>query len=267
MAQGNEPRYKIYTIPDNFIDEGRITAGMVSVRTRFLVEAIIYGLVFAVISLLIPVNTVNTRLTVTIVIAGPAVGLGLTGINGEPVSITVKHVCTWWTNRQIMLYDDTPRVLISSPVDNMLSESSKSNALMKQLEERRKKKLDERESREFILGQNFEFAADRDYTREYSTLEELIQSQIEERKAAIAAAEAEEDIIEILPTDVEENFTGPILPDEKEKENNTLSISTDASEEEQEDALAAISYMDTPLISISTDDSDEITFDEGEDLP
>ncbi len=64
----NEQRqYRVYSIPDNFIDEGRINAGMLSVRTRYLAEAIICGLVLAKFSFFIPVGGLNDRFTVTMI--------------------------------------------------------------------------------------------------------------------------------------------------------------------------------------------------------
>lgn len=263
MAHDSEPHYKVYTIPDNFIDEGRITAGMLSIRTRYLVEAVIYGLIFAVLSFFIPIHDINTRITVTIVVAGPAFGLGMSGINGEPVSVALKHIYTWWTTRQIMLYDDTHRVLINSPVDKMMNESAKGNTLAKQLEERRKKRMSERENREFILGKNFEFAADRDNTREYSTLEELIKSEIAKRQAALDSEE--EDLIEITPDDIEDDFDAPIIEDD-DSEDDTLSISSDDVGKEAEEALKGISDLNVDdLVSLQTSDSDDLLFpEEGE---
>lgn len=254
MARDSEFRQnKIYYIPDNFIDEGRFNAGMISVRTRYLAEAIIYGLVFVLLSLFIPVKSFNNRLTVSIIIAGPAFGVGLSGINGEPVSTTISHVWNWYKQRQIMLYDTTPLVLTESPIDKMMSMNNKSSALALRLEDRKRRRVEEREHRLFVLGENFEFAKDRDYTRKYITLEDLIKREIDNRMRE--EQKARESLSEI---ELEDDFEGPLFDDDN-MDSGTITISGDNPEDS--DALAAINYDDTPTIFLQTSDSDDILFD------
>lgn len=259
MSRDDEVRQnRIYYIPENFIDEGRINAGMISVRTRYLVEAVIYGLIFVFLSFFIPVKNFNNRLTVSIFVAGPAFALGLAGINGEPVSTSISHIKYWYTHRQVMLYDNTPLVLTESPVDRMMNDANKTSPFLLRLEERKKKRVEARDNQEFILGKTFEFAADRDYTREYITLEDLIQREIDRRK------QSEQDELSSLEEVVMEDVpVTDIFPEDVPAEDAPVVIVGD--DPDDDDALAGIDFMSsTPTIVLNSADSDDdLLFDGG----
>lgn len=164
--------WSYYTIPDNFIDEGRIFNGMF--RVRYFIEAVLYALVFAFFAVFVSRNAAfNTKVTCVIILAGPPFALGVVGINGEPVYKTVAHVWDWFKKRDIMLYDHTRRVLTESPVMKMMDQTDTREQLVALIERMRDKRIEHRVNREFVLGENFEFASDPDYTRDYIKLEEF----------------------------------------------------------------------------------------------
>ena len=171
MAVREPEKYQTYIIPDNFIDESRVINGMF--RTRNFVEACLYSVVGLVIGLSIPFRATTTKITVLVAFMAPFFMLGIFGINGDPVSIAVKNVLHWLRNRDIVLYDEKPRVLTDTPLAKMMSRTDAREQLAAYLDHMKEQRLERQLQETFEEGKTFRFAEDRDYTRDYINLDEM----------------------------------------------------------------------------------------------
>lgn len=190
MAE-NEDRPRIYTIPENFIDESRIIKGMF--RTRFFIEACVMSAVVAFFVMLFPIHSQAVRITLLVGLCGPAFILGNAGFNGDPLSISLKSMVSWRQNKECMLYDPNPHALKTTPVDEMMSEIPVKDRLVDVIDEVKMSIAANRESdEEYIEGVNFEFKEDRDLEPIYADVD---RKKKESENAASAEESAKEEEI------------------------------------------------------------------------
>ena len=253
----NESTSNYYTIPENFVDEGRSLNGMV--RTRYLIEAVIYGGFFALLSFIIPASSFNSRITISIFFASPAFALGVTGINGEPVSTALRHVHAWFKNRQIMLYDHTPRVLVEAPINKMMNQNDTRAQILSYIERMRDKRLQSRLHQQFILGENFTFASDTDYTREYMDVDKLAEQQEAEVIEAVLEEDDDDDIDIFANADL--TSVEPAEPEEPVPDPDIFRLSTPSPEDMLAD-FSDIKYKEQSTVELTTDGSLEDIFGE-----
>lgn len=157
---------KKYRIPENFIDESRIFKG--TVRTRFFIEGCIMALIAAIPAFLIPVSTSNARISLVVFLCGFPLVLGIRGINGDPISVTLKSAKSWYTTRGIMLYNNETVALRTTPLAEMETEKRMSDSIIDAIDSIKEARKAKRESEEYIEGVTFEFAEDPTLKRLYA---------------------------------------------------------------------------------------------------
>lgn len=160
------PEHKsVYTIPENFIDEGRMVRGMF--RTRYFLEGLAMALVVALIISFFPLNGLKEKITAYTLGCSPFLMLGITGIGGDPVFVFVKNCFTWLKQKGIYFYNGAARALASSPVENMM-ENEDARAKLNEYVERMRKKREESRTLDLVEGVDFEFAEDKDLAGNYA---------------------------------------------------------------------------------------------------
>lgn len=111
---------KLYIIPDNFIEGGRVFNGMF--RLKNFVEALILGGLFALIALGLPITTTTTRISVVIMFALPPFLLGIVGVNGDTLFSFLRNALRWKKNHSIMVYNDSTNSYDKAPLDVMMEQ-------------------------------------------------------------------------------------------------------------------------------------------------
>lgn len=239
MATEQPSRRKTYIIPDNFIDEGRIINGMF--RTRYFVEAVILAVIAAMFALLIPVEKVTNKITLVVFIAGPFFALGITGISGDPLSVAAKNVVHWIQTRSLMLYDSNPRALVTTPLDKMMNQTLTKDQILEYIERSRQQRLEKRAQEQLIEDENFRFAADKDYAREY-----VDPNQVDQEIELIIIDDEEEDLdLVIDPTRSMGRFV------------SVPNLDT----HEVEDAWDDLDFLDETTVSIKSNKGAALDFD------
>lgn len=175
MSDKKETEQTIYKIPDNFIDDSRAFRGMF--RTKYLIEAIIMSIPFLLLSLLIPADTTAKRVTIsTIFVCGPFI-LGISGIQGDSVFTFLKNFFKWRKKDGIHLYNFESRSLINTQTDNMMDEEDIRTKIGAYLEEKKKKREEER-AIDYKEGDELEFFTDKHLEGNY--LDEYEEDDLEE---------------------------------------------------------------------------------------
>ena len=160
MAAKRENNYRTYVIPENFIDSGRCLHGMF--KTRGLVEGLILGGVAGFIAFLFPIKEIETRIPVILCTAAPFFGLGVVGINGDPLSVFLKYAYTWVKSKGVILYNGNTRFLDESPLDKMMEQTDVRDKIFEIMDKRKKAKEEENAKKEFVEGVDFQFGNDED---------------------------------------------------------------------------------------------------------
>lgn len=161
MARKEESKEKVYAIPVNFIEGGRILNGMFKLRN--FIEALILTAIFALIAFMIPVSSVYTRITIVIILAVPPFFLGIVGINGDTVFTFLLKAMRWKKANRVMVYDPGVKILHKTPLEVMMEEPLAKDKIISSVEEwRLKKKAAEDEKRSNTI---FEFEEDNEISR------------------------------------------------------------------------------------------------------
>lgn len=154
----NKGTQSVYYIPNNYADETRVFQG--TFKLRYLIEGCVMGGTCALVSLLFPIPTLNQRISAFLFMAMPGLLLGITGYNGDPISSAAVYIYKWFNEKQIKLYNPTPRILKSSPSADIIGSSKLSDKLIDVWEEHQRKRLQEKGDFEYIEGETFVFKSD-----------------------------------------------------------------------------------------------------------
>lgn len=161
MARKEDTRERIYNLPENFIEGGRIFNGMFKMRN--FVEAIILTVIFGLIALMIPVKSTYTRITVVLFMVLPPFFFGVTGINGDPIFTFIKNAWRWRKNHSVMVYDNSIKAVRKTPLEAMMEEPMAKDKVLSAMEAwREKKRMSEEQRRQNIV---YEFEEDTEITR------------------------------------------------------------------------------------------------------
>lgn len=153
--QENNNQQKIYNIPVNFRDSGKIMNGMIS--TRNAIDAAVLALFGAFIASLLPVEGTGAISTYILLMGGFGM-FGIIGIKGDPLSVYVADILRWRKRRKPFLYNTHSGAYSMSAADLMLSEKQFRDMLADTIDELKNSMT--KKAPEYVEGQNFEFAAD-----------------------------------------------------------------------------------------------------------
>ncbi len=148
----------VYTIPDNFIDEGRVFKGMF--KTRNLIEGIIMAAVVAIFAMMVPIATLTSKITFLVIVCFPVFLVGLQGYNGDPISVTLRNAMKWRKERTIMLYNGNVRALTRAPLDTMMEQDIPRDKIIDYIEKIRTARAQKANDRILVEGVDFEFEYD-----------------------------------------------------------------------------------------------------------
>ena len=162
----DEDKPRIYSIPENFIDESRVLKGMF--KTRNFIEGLILGGIFAIPALFIPAGTFNSKVMIITAFAAPMFLLGNNGYNGDPISTTIMNARNWFSTRGIMLYNTGTRALKEAPLTAMMEKPQAKEKILDLWDSLREERRKRAASVEYIEGETFVFAEDRELAGHYA---------------------------------------------------------------------------------------------------
>lgn len=156
----NRERYKQYIIPENVSDGGKVKG--------FAKRNVFEGCVLAGIGFLmvLPFRLSGTTfISTTIFVCVPLLGVGAIGVQGDPLSVFLRNMISWFKHRGPVLFNNTPRVLEESPVDVALTDNALKSMVSDKLDAMAKKVMEKDDSGKVLVeGIDFEFAPDQDET-------------------------------------------------------------------------------------------------------
>ena len=156
----------VYTIPENFIDEGRIIKGMF--KTRNFIEGVVMALVVAIFANMIPAGDFTVKITIMVAFCGPFFMLGINGFNGDSVFQTARNAYMWLKARTVVLYNGRARALVKSPLEYMMEQEAPADKLLDYMERLKQKRIEKRSANAYVENVNFRFADDSDLAEIYA---------------------------------------------------------------------------------------------------
>ena len=156
MAELSE-RKRIYYIPDNYIEEGKILQGSISVKN--LIQGIVIGLPLTLIGWTLG-GSVEAKIILAILFGGPTVIFGIAGLNGDSLFTVAGNFRSWQKSKGVELYNPKPTPFYVSPTDTIFATELTRDKLVGAYEDRQKKRIEDHMNMELIEGKNFEFASD-----------------------------------------------------------------------------------------------------------
>ena len=168
---------KVYFIPDNFLDEGRIFRGMF--KTRNFIEGFLMAVVVGIFAYMIPAPDFNTKVFIMVAICGPVFLIGVNGFNGDPLSITLINAKKWMDTKGLILYDDSLRPLIKSPLQAMYEKEMPRDKIVNIIDQVKEKQERKNQTEVYIPGVTCEFEDDKDLEVLYVKNYELTPEQPE----------------------------------------------------------------------------------------
>ena len=172
----------VYSIPQNFAVEARILKGRI--KLAYLVEAIIFGLIFLGPALLITKHIEGLgRISVVILMVAIPFFFGLNGISGDRASVWIANIFKWLFRRGLYLYDSTPRPLESTPLEDMISTPRLKDKLFDAYDKHQQQRAEKEVGKHMMEGVTFKFAPD-DLSLADLDEEEENEETAEETKAA-----------------------------------------------------------------------------------
>lgn len=170
MSELREER-KIYYIPDNYIEEGRVFQGRIKVKN--LVDAIVLAAAFSIIGFTVlsinPYMTLQGKISMFVFLCVPPALLGIVGFNGDSLSVAAKSAKKWMKNKQMMLYNPTPKLLKRDPLLTVVNQSGTIDSIIEVLSEEKQKNIQKKAEVNIVEGKDYTFAKDEyvdRYTRE-----------------------------------------------------------------------------------------------------
>ena len=161
MAEIKEKRQEYY-IPDNFINEGRIFQGRFIIRN--FIEAVILAAITGSVGLIIilthPEMALEVKITMMVFLCGPSAIIGITGFNGDPISVVLKNALAWKKNNTTMLYNASRPLLKRDPLMSVITQSSKMDDLLSSIEARKQENIRKKYNLDIQEGKDYVFAED-----------------------------------------------------------------------------------------------------------
>ena len=187
----DEDKPRVYSIPENFIDESRVLKGMF--KTRNFIEGLILGGISAIPALFIPAESFNSRVMIITAFAAPMFLLGNNGYNGDPISTTILNAKNWFSSRGMMLYNTGARALKEAPLTTMMEKPQAKEKLLDLWDGIREERRKRAAAVEYIEGETFVFAEGRELAGHYAE-ENVSLSMAEEVAVTPPVAEADDSI-------------------------------------------------------------------------
>lgn len=167
---------KRYYIPMNFMETGYLMNGAIPVRN--VVEAVVLFLVGHCVTKLFPLPEGTDAITPYILIVAPFVLIGLSGVQGDPLSIFLVDFFKWRGHRKPYFYSTHNEAYTQEAADKLLDEPQFRDMIADLFDSLRKKMTPK--SIDYVEGETFEFASDPEQEALREAQKEIITKREEE---------------------------------------------------------------------------------------
>ena len=149
---------RVFIIPANFATDMTILRGRLKLNRA--IEGLILALFGLPLVLLIGPQDITEWCYSVSLLCGPLFLFGVVGFNGDSLSVTLKSANAWLHSRSVMIYNPAAKPLRETPLEQMEGRVVLKDKLLDYIDERKAKKEEERLSRTYIEGVNFNFIKD-----------------------------------------------------------------------------------------------------------
>jgi hypothetical protein len=203
MAKADLERIREYHIPMNFIDESRVINGMF--KTRNFVEGCILAALVGLPCWTGVHAPFEVKISLVVGLVLPFFLIGISGINGDPLSTFIKNAFSWSRTRGTMLYNYEARALAQAPIKAMMEEEGMNDKILDFVDSMKAKAAKKRRENPLVEGQDFVFAEDRSLSGNY--LDEVEESEEKQEEPASSRRKSQETPVmtvdaEVLDVDV-----------------------------------------------------------------
>ncbi len=160
-----------YIIPANFMETGYVLNGAVAWRNA--IEGVILGILGYSICNILPLPGGLDNITYYILIIFPMALLGLTGVQGDPLSVFIVDVLKWRKRRKPYLYNNHGLAYTQAAADKLFEAPQFRDMLADAIEKMRNSMAEE--DMEYIEGVTFRFADDPEAEALRSAQEEILE--------------------------------------------------------------------------------------------
>lgn len=165
MAKGDMEHIREYHIPMNFIDESRIINGMF--KTRNFVEGCVLAGAVGIPCWTFINAPFEVKISIVVGLVLPFLLIGISGINGDPVSTFIRNAFAWARSRGTMLYNNETRALAQAPIKVMMDEEGMNDKILDFVDSMRQKTAKKRSETPLVEGEDFVFAEDKSLVGNY----------------------------------------------------------------------------------------------------
>lgn len=195
-----------FIIPMNFMETGYVLNGAVAIRNA--VEAAVMALIGFFLCKMLPLPDGLDAITYYILIIGPFFMLGLSGVQGDPLSVFIMDFFKWRQRRKPCFYNTHSEAYTQEAADLLMDAPQLRDMLADALDAMRKKMASE--EIDYVEGKTFRFAADPEQEALKQAQSEIRTKQAEEIAKFLAERQEQE-------TPQEETKAEPFVPPEKAK--------------------------------------------------
>lgn len=167
---------KVYIIPENFIEGGRI---LNTFKTRNFVEAVALTLLVGIPLWMIHYPSFQVKLMVVLCIAAPIFLISVTGINGDSLIQFLQQYLKWRKSKRIMLYNGQARSREVRAADVMMAQELAKDKIVDVVENWQEKRKQKNSDVSFIEGKDFVFLDDEEGYSSFVTTEKKLLGEPE----------------------------------------------------------------------------------------
>ena len=136
-------------------------------KTRNFVEGCVMGGVIALLAWMGIDAAFEVKISLVIGLAAPFMMLGISGVNGDPLSTFLVHALDWLKTRGTKLYNGEARALAQSPLKYMMEEEGMNDKIINAIESVKERSREKRGNAPMVEGRDFKFAVDKDLVGKY----------------------------------------------------------------------------------------------------
>lgn len=204
MAKTDLERIREYNIPMNFIDESRVINGMF--KTRNFIEGCFLAALVGLPCWVGVHAPFEMKISLVVGLALPFFLVGISGINGDPLSTFLRNAVSWMRARGTMLYNYETRALAQAPIKTMMEEAGMNDRILDFVDSIKEKAAQKRRDNPLVEGEDFVFAEDRSLSGNY--LDEVESKESDDRGPVVSKQDVKAPPImavdaEVLDVDVE----------------------------------------------------------------
>lgn len=176
-----------FYIPTNFMETGYVPGSNGMFSWRNLIEAVALGLVGYMICRVLPLPSGTEAITYYIMICGPLALLGLSGVQGDPLSTYLVDCLKWHRRRKPFFYSNHSEAYTQEAAD-VLMDTPQMRDMVADMVDKVRANMAVKEY-DYVEGETFQFAQD----PEQEALKQA-QADIQAKRAEALALALEEQL-------------------------------------------------------------------------